>query len=545
MVRPPDSLYRRLVQSVEDYAIIGLDDAGRVASWNPGAERIKGYSAGEIVGKHFSILYPPDDVKSGKPERNLALAARDGRLVDQGWRIRKDHSRFWAHVVISQVRNRRGEPAGFAKVTREVSARARMRDALLQSERSFELLVQSVQDYGIILLDTAGRITSWNEGAQRIKGYSSDEILGRSFELFYPEEAVASGFPRHELEVAARTGRFEDENWRLRKDGSRYWANVIINALRDADGQLVGFAKVTRDLTARRESEEQARRLAAEEAAHKEAARRSEELAELNERLRSANERLQAALTEAEDAREAAEHAAAAVTEAYRQLDQFAYVASHDLKAPLRGIANLAQWIQVDLADQLGGDSGEHLRLLQGRVQRMEALIDGILAYSRAGREATVPEQVDTAELVAEVIELIAPPGEVRIRVAKDMPTLQAERIPLQQAFMNLITNAIKYSSAARPDPTVDIDWRDICDAYEFSVRDNGPGISPEYHERIWGIFQTLASRDKVEGTGVGLSVVKKVVESRGGTVSLESAPQQGATFRFTWPKTVQKRASV
>lgn len=412
-------------------------------------------------------------------------------------------------------------------------------------ERSFELLVQSVRDYGIILLDTEGHVTSWNEGAERIKGYTADEILGRSFEKFYPEEQVASGFPRHELEVAERTGRFEDENWRVRKDGSRFWANVIITALRDATGKLVGFAKVTRDLTAHRAAEEQAMRLAAEEAAHEEATRRSEELAELNERLRRANERLQAALTEAEDAREAAERATAAVTEAYRQLDQFAYVASHDLKAPLRGIGNLAHWIEVDLADQLTGDSAEHLRLLQGRVERMEALIDGILAYSRAGRVVTAPERVDTAELVAEVIELIAPPDNVTITVADDMPTLRTERVPLQQAFMNLITNAVKYSSAERTDATVDVEWRDAGDAFEFSVRDNGPGISPEYHERIWGIFQTLAARDKVEGTGVGLSVVQKVVESRGGRASLESAPGQGATFRFTWPKAVQQGAPV
>jgi signal transduction histidine kinase len=219
-------------------------------------------------------------------------------------------------------------------------------------------------------------------------------------------------------------------------------------------------------------------------------------------------------------------------------------VASHDLKAPLRGIANLAQWLQDDLEDQLGGESTEHMRLLQGRVHRMEALIDGILAYSRAGRAASVPEPVDTGALVREVTELLAPPPGATIRVPERMPTLQAERVPLQQVFMNLISNALKFTLAERPDPTIRVAWRDTGEDVEFAVSDNGPGIAPEFHERIWGIFQTLAARDKVEGTGIGLSVVKKIVETRGGRVSVDSAPAQGATFRFTWPRTPRQGAS-
>jgi PAS domain S-box-containing protein len=540
---PRDIVYRRLVQSVTDYAIVALDNAGVVVSWNPGAQRIKGYSAEEIVGKHFSILYPPDDVAAGKPSRKLEIAAREGRVVDEGWRVRKDGSQFWANVVISAIRDGRGEATGFAKVTREVSERRAAEEALRLSEQRFRLLVHSVIDYAILLLDPEGRVTSWNDGAERIKGYTAEEILGRSFTTFYPEEAVASGFPQHELKVAAREGRFEDENWRIRKDGTRYWANVVITPMRDAAGKLIGFAKVTRDLTARREAEEQARRLAAEEAERAEATRRSAQLAQLNERLRQANRDLQAALLAAEDAREAAESATRAVTEAYRELDQFAYVASHDLKAPLRGIGNLAHWIEEDAADALSGESAEHLRLLQKRVHRMEALIDGILAYSRAGRSTTATETVDTAALLRDVIELIAPPSVVTIQVAERMPVLQAERIPLQQVFMNLISNAVKYSSAGRADAKVDISWRDAGNEFEFAVRDDGPGISPKYQERIWGMFQTLAARDKLEGTGVGLSVVKKVVESRGGRVSVESVPEQGATFRFTWPKAARRGA--
>jgi PAS domain S-box-containing protein len=562
--RDSSDFYQNLVESVSDYAIFALDSKGHVSSWNPGAQRIKGYRAEEIIGRHFSSFYPPEDVASGKPPWELEVAAREGRLEDEGWRVRKDGSRFWANVVISAVRNKQGELTGFAKVTRDLSERREAEETLRRSEERFRLLVQSVKDYAILMLDAEGRVSTWNEGAERIKGYTTDEILGRSFTAFYPDEAIAAGLPQHELESAARHGRFEDEGWRVRKDGSRFWANVIITPLHNTDGRLIGFSKVTRDLTARRDAEAQARRLAAEAAAREEAARRSEELAQLNDQLQEQaaeleaqteelrtltedllqrNDQLQAALLDARTARDSAERAAAAATEAYRELDQFAYVASHDLKAPLRGIANLAQWIQEDTGERLGAESLDHMRLLQGRVHRMEALIDGILAYSRAGRVLSAPEPVDTGALVREAIELLAPPAGVIIEVPAQMPAFDAERVPLQQVFLNLISNAVKYTRAARPDVMVRIDWRDAGDSFEFLVSDNGPGIDPQYHERIWGIFQTLAPRDKVEGTGIGLSVVRKIVEARGGFASVESAPNEGAKFRFTWPKYLERRS--
>jgi PAS domain S-box-containing protein len=560
----PD-LYRRLVESVSDYAIFALDSKGYVSSWNPGAQRIKGYSADGIVGRHFSSFYPPDDIAAGKPTQVLEVAARDGRVEDEGWRVRKDGSRFWANVVISAVHNEQGQVIGFTKVTRDLSERRRAEDTLRQSEERFRLIVQTIKDYAILMLDPAGHVVSWNEGAERIKGYTGDEVIGRAFTVFYPPDAVAAGFPQRELEIATREGSFENEGWRVRKDGSRFWANVVITALHNNDGQLIGFAKVTRDLTARREAEEQARRLAAEEAARAEAQRRADELARLNEQLQEQaveiaaqieelrastealnekNEELNRALLDARTAREAAERAAVAANEAYRELDQFAYVASHDLKAPLRGIANLAQWIQDDTWERLGAESIEHMRLLQGRVRRMEALIDGILTYSRAGRVLDRPEAVDTGALVREVIELLAAPTDVTIQLSAEMPLLQAERVPLQQVFLNLIGNAVKFTRMVRSDPVIRIDWRDAGDVFEFSVSDNGPGIDPEYHERIWGIFQTLEPRDKVEGTGIGLAVVRKIVDTRGGSANVESAPKQGATFRFTWPKILRRTLS-
>lgn len=408
-------------------------------------------------------------------------------------------------------------------------ASSEVEQALRQSEERFRLLVQSVRDYAILMLDADGRVTSWNEGAERIKGWTAEEIVGRSFVIFYPQEAIDAGYPQYELTVATREGRFEDEGWRVRKDGSRFWANVIITALFEGE-RLLGFAKITRDLTARREAQIQAQRLAAQQAANAEAARHLETL----ERLNAALER---ALTDAEMARDEAQQSEAAMREAYAELDQFAYVASHDLKAPLRGIANLAQWIQDDAGDALAPGSLQHLQLLQGRVHRMEALIDGILTYSRAGRIGAVSLPVDTEALVRETIELLAPAAEITIDVQARMPTIETERVPLQQVFINLLGNALKFSGAKGDDARIRVEWCDTETMIEFAVIDNGPGIAPEYHERVWGIFQTLASRDLIEGTGIGLAVVKKIVEKRGGRISLESAPGEGATFRFTWPK--------
>ena len=266
-------LHRLLVASVQDYAIFALDPKGFILSWNAGAERFKGYTADEIIGKHFSIFYPPEKVAERFPDYELREAARTGRFEDEGWRVRKDGSRFWANVVITALRDPAGRLLGYAKVTRDLTQRRAAEDALRLSEERFRLLVQSVKDYAIFMLDPTGHVATWNDGAQRIKGYTEDEIVGKHFSIFYPPEKQAEHFPEYELKVAAREGRFEDEGWRVRKDGSRFWANVVITALRNPEGRLVGFGKVTRDLTERRASQdraiEDAQRVAAEEAARR------------------------------------------------------------------------------------------------------------------------------------------------------------------------------------------------------------------------------------------------------------------------------------
>ncbi len=265
-MRRREEHFGQLVAGVRDYAIFLLDRDGNVATWNTGAERIKGYRADEIVGRHFSAFYPKAAVASGWPAHELAVADATGRFEDEGWRVRKDGSRFWANVVITALRDEAGRVRGYLKITRDLTDRKQAEEKLRLSEERFRLMVEGVKDYAIFMLDPEGRVATWNAGAERIKGYSAEEIIGRHFSAFYPEEAVARGWPDHELRRASAEGRFEDEGWRLRKDGSKFWANVVITALRDEHGVLRGYSKVTRDLTERKEAEEKARRLEREEA---------------------------------------------------------------------------------------------------------------------------------------------------------------------------------------------------------------------------------------------------------------------------------------
>ncbi len=245
-----------LLEAVSDYAIYMLDPEGRVATWNPGAARIKGYSEAEVIGQPFSLFFPPEDRERGLPEQILKAARTHGRHESEGWRLRKDGGRFWALAVIQPVRDDAGELVGYAKVTRDMTERQQAQQRLIESERRFRLLVEGVADYAIYMLDPTGHVTNWNTGAQRIKGYAADEIIGLHFSTFYPAEDRQAGVPQRALETAREHGRFEAEGWRVRKDGTRFWASVVIDAVADETGELIGFAKITRDVTERRAAEE-------------------------------------------------------------------------------------------------------------------------------------------------------------------------------------------------------------------------------------------------------------------------------------------------
>lgn len=244
-----------LVQSIVDYAIYMLDPKGIVTSWNAGAERIKGFTAEEILGKHFSTFYTEEDRAADIPQKALKTARRDGKYEAEGWRLRKGGTRFWASVVIDRIQGEDGELIGFAKVTRDITDQREVQQALLEAERPFRILLQGVTDYAIYMLDPDGRVTNWNTGAERIKGYSPAEVIGEHFSRFYTPEDFNAGVPERALETARETGHYEAEGWRVRKDGTRFWASVVIDAIHDEDGKLIGFGKITRDMTERREAQ--------------------------------------------------------------------------------------------------------------------------------------------------------------------------------------------------------------------------------------------------------------------------------------------------
>jgi len=476
----PSETFRLLVEGVEDVAIFMLDGAGRVSTWNSGAERIKGYRAEEIVGRHFSVFYPPEAVDAGTPARLLALAARDGRVEDEGWRVRKDGSRFWAEVMITALRDSEGAVTGFAKVTRDLTERKEAEDALRQSEQTFQLLVESVQDCAIFMLDPEGRVASWNASAERIKGYRAHEILGEHFSTFYPPEDVAQGKPHWALELAEREGRHEDEGWRVRKDGTRFWANAVISPMRDPRGGLIGYAEVTRDLTQRRRSEQ-------------------------------------------------------ALAESNQELERFSYSVSHDLRAPLRAINGFAQALFDDHAARLDDDGKRLLTVIRDSAKLGGQLIDALLDFSRVGRQALARAPVDLTALAENVVsELRQTQASVAVEVVlTPLPPTSGDGALLRNVLINLIGNAFKFS-ANRAHPRVEIGAQNDGTEVVYYVKDNGVGFDMQYANKLFGVFQRLHRPDEFEGTGVGLALSQRIVQRHGGRIWAEGKVGEGATFRFT-----------
>jgi PAS domain S-box-containing protein len=474
--------FRLLVEGVQDSAIFMLDGGGRVSSWNPGAQRIKGYRAEEVIGQHFSRFYPPDDVAAGKPARLLALAARDGRVEDEGWRVRKDGSRFWANATITALRDFEGSVVGFAKVTRDLTERREAEDALRRSEQTFQLLVESIQDYAIFMLDPDGRVASWNGSAERIKGYRADEIVGQHFSAFYPPEDVAQGKPQWELEVAEREGRHEDEGWRVRKDGTRFWANAVISAMRDAHGGLVGFAKVTRDLTQRRRVEQ-------------------------------------------------------ALAQSNQELERFSYSVSHDLRAPLRAINGYAHALVEGHAAQLDEEGKRLLTVIRDSAKLGGQLIDALLNFSRVGRQALARAPVDLRALAENVVsELRQTQRSVAAEVVlTPLPPISGDAALLRNVLINLIGNAFKFS-ANRAHPKVEIGAQQDGAEVTYYVKDNGVGFDMQYAGKLFGVFQRLHRPDEFEGTGVGLALAQRIIQRHGGRMWAEGKVNEGATFFFTIP---------
>jgi PAS domain S-box-containing protein len=476
--------FRALVSVIRDYAIFMLTPEGAVASWNEGAQRIKGYAPSEIIGKHFSVFYPPEVVKTGICEYELAVTSAEGRFEGEGYRVRKDGSQFWANVVITAVRDTGGRLIGFAKVTRDLTERKLQEEALRESEQRVRLLVENVRDYALFMLDPEGRVASWNVGAERINGYSAKEVIGSSLARFYPPEDALAGRPELELRVARETGRFEEEGWRIRKDGTRFWANAILTAIRDANGELRGFAKVVRDLTERRKADE--------------------------ERLRLAQAR-----------------------EAVRLRDEFLSIAAHELRTPLTAL--LLQLQSMEKSSPNRGPPAPALR----SARRLAGLVEMLLDVSRiaTGRLELSKEDVDLVQLARDAIDRYSDEAkrvDSEVVLEGDPAVLGSwDALRLEQVFANLIGNALKYAAGSAV--TIRVSGRD--GEAMFEVADRGPGIGAEDVSRIFGRFERAAPSRHYGGLGLGLYIARQVVEAHGGTIGVRETPGGGATFSVVLPR--------
>ena len=474
-----------LVNSVRDYAIFLLTPQGQVASWNPGAERIKGYAPEDIIGQHFRVFYSEKEQQDRKPEQELVVAAQVGRFEDEGWRLRKNGSRFWANVVIVAVRGDDGDLIGFGKITRDLTGRR-------NAEARFRRVIDGVRDYAISTLDVNGIVTSWNAGAERLKQYSEAEILGEPCSRFYTPEDVADRRPQRSLAAALERGQYQDEAWVVRKDGSRFWSSIAITAIQDDDGQHIGFSEINRDLTDRNRLMDQ-----------------------VQQHARDLEERI------AERDRSMAD------------LESFNYSVSHDLRAPLRAIEGFAAALHEDLPAAQSIEVREDLRQIGNAVRRMNALIDDLLDYSRVSRADMEMAEVDLHDVMGGVLQ-IDPAASIRTAIAPGV-RVRAQPSALTQALLNLVDNALKFHKPGLP-PAVDIVALRQDNTVRITVTDDGIGIAPEHHERIFQIFQRLHTASAYPGTGIGLALVKRIVERFGGAVGVESEAGTGRTFWIDVP---------
>ena len=480
-------IFETLVARIRDYAIFILDAEGRIRSWNIGAQLIKGYSAEEIVGKHFSIFYPREAIGREWPDRELRAAAADGRFEDEGWRVRKDGSRFWANVVITALRQEDGKLIGFSKVTRDLTARRANEEQLRHSEERFRLLIEGVEEYALYMLDNEGNVSSWNSGAQRIYGYTPAEVLGRHFSWLSLPEEIKSGKPWQELSIARSAGRTVEEGWRVRKSGERFWARITLTALYDAQGAPRAFIKMTQDLTERRQ------------------------------------------LREAE--------------ETARRMNVFIAMLAHELRNPLAPIVNAIETFERMPA----GNIAQHSSLLGviGRQARhLARIVDDLIDVNRITRSTLAIErrQLDLAEVIRRSIETVRPGidaagHELKVELPSEPLNVTGDLHRLTQVLSNIVSNACRYTP---PGGRITITARKLTDELVVSVQDTGRGIAREDFERIFQLFDQGSHfiPASSSGLGIGLSLARRIVELHGGTISVASeGPGKGSTFQVHLPR--------
>ncbi len=491
-----------LIDAIVDYAIYMIDVDGTVRTWNSGAERVKGYSADEIIGKPFSSFYTPEDRANGLPQTALKIAAETGRFGSEGWRIRKDGSRFWASVVIDAIRDERGQLIGFAKVTRDITERQQAHSELLASETRYRRLIEAVVDYAIFQLDPAGNVTTWNPGAQRIKGYTPQEIIGRSFSLFYTPEDLQLGVPKRALSEAAEQGRFEAEGWRMRKDGSRFWASVVIDRITDEAGNIVGFAKVTRDVTDRKQAQD--------------------ELKHVQEQL-IASQKLEA-------------------------VGQLSGGIAHDFNNLLMIVLGNLETAERH-SRHLGGNLQRALANAKRGAQRAAALTSRLLAFSR--RQALDPKSINLNNFLNGLQEFLQRTLGERIEVqtvgSAGLWQIEADANHLESAIINLGINA---RDAMTDGGKLTVEAVNISADEDYCrvnpelapgqyvvvcVTDTGTGMTADVLNHAFEPFFT--TKEPGQGTGLGLSQVYGFVKQSGGHVKIYSEVGQGTSIRMYFPR--------
>jgi PAS domain S-box-containing protein len=485
--------FRLLVEGIIDYAIYMLDPTGIVTNWNAGARRIKGYEAAEVIGQHFGMFYLPEDRAAGLPARSLNTAREKGKFEAEGWRQRKDGTKFLASVVIDAIYDD-GQLIGFAKVTRDITERNKAADALKESERNFRLLINGVTDYALYMLDPNGIVTNWNAGGQRIKGYSPEEIIGQHFSRFYSDADRAAGRPARALQIARENGRYEEEGWRIRKDGTFFWASVVIDPILDDEGRLLGFAKITRDISERRESQQNMEKI-------------QRQLAE--------SQKLDA-------------------------LGQLTGGVAHDFNNLLMIITGSLHTLK-----KIAGDDAKSLRAVEAietASQRGAALTRQLLTFAR--RQSVNPQAIDLGERLDSIREVLDSGlggfVKLHIEVEDDIWPITVDSAEFETALVNLVINARdampKGGSVTVRASNVDADeGTQTADHVAIEVRDTGMGIPPDIVGKIFDPFFTTKAIGK--GTGLGLSQVHGFAHQAGGTLAVTSELGKGTVFTICLPR--------